>query len=653
MRSIVVYLLLIVLIFQAEAQFPVFCAVDAECVVASDPCTPNGNCVDNVCVSACDGLRPSNFCDQNTATCNPTTAQCEFKEYDCVDTNCYVRSGGCDRTLNDGTGGCPEPVPIVCPSDNTPCMQQVCNVQNGLCESTPVVCPSDNNPCTQESCNAVTNTCESIPYVPSTCQGQDACITYGCNVEVGTCTFEPVVCEEDEDICTIIGCKSGSCVVTQNIVLVEFPNSTIYDCVNQQLVTGSGMQISFAKKDIISAYTNDTECVKIVTADDGSSGIYINCDQTVTITVVGLINMPLPNPSLDESTTLLLSTTDAPTDTTSLDVFDSYATDASGQPLVPACTNSSDIFCAQLSGTWGGEGVTGSSQTSCPVTESDSSGLTIFSFDDKCEPTSGKRSVAQTSLVTKQFEGNLTISFTLPPTNGPIFFKQAFLLVAASKPAPEQDCARSRCYWTENHASCTSAANEAQFPSTLCGIDAQTIFDADVGGDAWPMLAIETLTARDNCLCGGVACTEKQLGLLSDAYALLEANCANTPVSPGKGSPFGKFVSTSARLREITRENLCLDETEEEYKFCTPSVRKVQKCHTLNHNKRTAPSLTCDCHLEPVTPTGYGYYQFSSANLMGETLSMPYDNEGVGPASIVAVNASVLISALLYVAFRN
>lgn len=600
------------------------CFFDAECTGASDVCTTTPRCVNGRCASACEASGP-NFCDSGAGVCNTVSPQCEYSTRHCLADPCFTVTGGCDRSLNDGTGGCP-------PQE-------------------PKVCEADGNICTQEACNASTNACEYIPYIPAVCENSDMCIHSDCDVANGGCVFTPVVCEDDGDVCTRNACKNGDCVVADTFIVVSFPNATVYDCVEQELNVGAAAELLRDKDHVLALYGTEQDCVRVVTDETGATGLWFTCDTPVTITM-NLFNPKTITLASTSSTDLVISSASVILEEDASVVIDDagITTDpypsGSFDPVVTGCDDPTSTSCVTLEGSWNGVSVTSSTESSCvPDYETALANLVMFGYT--CDTQSAKRSVAQTETFTGEFTGNVRVTLQFPAAPTPVFYKNLTVILRVdAEPEPDDAaCSRSRCYWTENHGTCTSVEDEARFPSVICGIDTQSIFDADISGDAWPLLAIETLTARDNCLCANISCTSEDIELIEKAYALLESNCHATPVRPANVAGFGKFVSLTVRLRKITRTKLCLDEFEEEYRFCTPSIRKVSACKDPRHqptNQR--PVLSLDCNLEPVTSSGHGYYQ----NMAAYSLNEPLQNPSLSSSGYVPVfNMTLLIAIYL------
>ncbi len=186
-----------------------------------------------VCFSDAD-CDDSNPCTLDT--CDPATGQCHSTPVPdgqpCDDNNLCTIGNICQ------SGVCG--TPVVC-NDGNPCTADTCDPATGACTSQPLAC-DDGNPCTTDSCDPSTGQCVFTPTpgavcndgnlctigdvcvtlsgsnVP-VCQGQpkcagsDPCTTDLCDPATGTCSSQPVQCD-DGNPCTLDSCQNGACVYT-------------------------------------------------------------------------------------------------------------------------------------------------------------------------------------------------------------------------------------------------------------------------------------------------------------------------------------------------------------------------------------------------------------------------------------------------------
>jgi hypothetical protein len=456
-------------------------------------------------------------------------------------------------------------------------------------------------------------------------------------------------CPPDEDICVETGCENGSCVIVQNYTHVAFPNGTVYDCLQRILLVGTETPLVLDASTVTSFKSNDA-CTEIVTLDDtDTTGIMISeCTEDVVVSVtlplfdqhlissdvttvnVDLIAIPLTGPTITDTVTTI-----GPT----LDTAD--AIQVSDCSTVTSCVT--ETF----------DGTTTTIPTTCEPTYMESSLIISFSLSSDCNNAGAKRkrALAQTS------GGTITFVFTLPGSSTPVLFSD-WKVVVTEVTLPETDCAHSRCYWTEHHLGCDKSDSIDLLPTSFCGLTETDILDADICDDMWLAHGNEYLTARNNHACGGYNLSPKELKWLTNAAELQGSTC--DPVKHGNGNTWGKFVSSMAHLRNITRGHLCADESEEEYKYCAPSVRKVKKCQdykrALSDETREAK---IDCHLDAYTGDGFGYYQYQAAQLLGDSTISPIsiiptedgENENVQATAHMALPGVAVVGLTTFVFF--
>ncbi|MEY3014007.1 MAG: hypothetical protein RIT45_2742 [Pseudomonadota bacterium] len=183
-----------------------------------------------VCDDGADGFCGKNTCDAKTGTC-AMVAQNEGK--DCDDNDICTSKSGCkeayctgavDKDCDDSNpcttdacdpiGGCQHsPGGAGCDDDN-PCTENdFC--QNGGCVGSPKGC-DDGVPCTFDACDPASGKCTNEPK-DADCDDGNPCTTDVCDATGSKgCKSTPddaAKCEDDDE-CTLSGCKSGQCVVT-------------------------------------------------------------------------------------------------------------------------------------------------------------------------------------------------------------------------------------------------------------------------------------------------------------------------------------------------------------------------------------------------------------------------------------------------------
>jgi len=561
------------LVLMASAQFPPSpyppCTTDADCVMSG--CN-SGICdLETMkCADRCKVEFPrENFCDPD-ATCVPLTNECVFSQIACFPGSpCEVP---CDPTANDGAGACVDP-----------------------------------------------------------------CLTF------------------DDDICTVHECQISGCFLTERFLYLKDADGVIFDCATQKKVRGQTPKVNVDPVQLLEAQSDDA-CVEVVTLEDGSSGFFLDeCTQVVT---VSLTNFFVEEPVIvDPLVTQLTVDTSYlsgeyiegeignvietfPITIESTDVVVASCEDVDVQD--PSVVLSENYTCTSTVGTLEFDGTTESTDSTASSDCDRATSILVEAFDmglEDCNPTvtqghsrgdrrSNKRQVESPDI--GFFTGNYTVAIRFDSRfiGRKMFFKNWEIASLGDEIGFEKPfCAYSRCYWKENNGLCDKSAFEDQFPTAaLCGLSEQEIFDADIADDAWLYTANEYLTAANNYVCSGLDYSNQERGRLISTGELLADSCDDRPVQPGPGRPFGAFISAAVRVRVLTRTRICTDQVEEEFEYCTPSLRQVLLCNAENATeppvfKRdlqdvlqnpSPPSAPRDCYLIPVTKNRLGHYQKES-----------------------------------------
>ena len=190
--------------------------VNGICIGTLMSCNDNNVCTDDVC----DCITGNCFYGFNTDTCddgNICTAMDTCSNGVCVGMAlfCDDQNPCTTDTCDTQTGMCTFTNNMISCNDTDPCTENdVCS--NGACSGTPKSC-DDQNVCTLDSCNSTTGLCETNNIIAVCNDGNPCTINDLCDINTGLCAGVPKICD-DLNPCTTDSCdnSSGICINTDN-----------------------------------------------------------------------------------------------------------------------------------------------------------------------------------------------------------------------------------------------------------------------------------------------------------------------------------------------------------------------------------------------------------------------------------------------------
>lgn len=196
----------------------------------------------------------------------------------CVDVTLCDDGNPCTHGLCEpATGACTYVnIQAACDDGDACTIDDACD--GGQCLGTPVNCPDvDGNPCTTEACSPLTFTCEATVHSDA-CDDGDPC-TESDQCKEGTCAGEPILCEDDGDVCTDDLCVDGVCGVLNQALCDDGDPCTLGDVCADGACAGEALicEGDFACVDGVCIDPCVPECTNKDCGEDGCGAVCGTC----------------------------------------------------------------------------------------------------------------------------------------------------------------------------------------------------------------------------------------------------------------------------------------------------------------------------------------------------------------------------------------